>query len=183
MTYLVFKGAYQLVQINVKCFCSWNFLIRTQMGRNWEQTTFCSCLFSQSFMSPTDWFTLTSSENTMHQVAREKQQGRFTTSFYFLSSASCFFFACAFSREQNSYQKKIKGNYYVSHSALLETNVCSCLTALLVILKVLETFYFFPTSSGNSHFGGPWLLLNIQKQWTEQLHLPMSNGFLTNLLC
>lgn len=75
------------------------------MGRNWELTMVFSCLFSQSILFPRNLFILTSSENTVHQTARENQQGRFTASFYLLSSASCFFFGCAFSRGQNSYQK------------------------------------------------------------------------------
>lgn len=79
------------------------------MGRS--SNSVCSCLFSQSFMSPTKLFTLTSSENIMHQAAREKQQGKFTASFYLLSSPSCFIFACAFSRGQNS-SKKNQGKFF-----------------------------------------------------------------------
>lgn len=120
------------------------------MGRNWEQTTVCSCLFSQSFMFPPNLFILTSSENTVHQAAREKQQVDLLHHFTFCPPLLVSSLA-VLPQGDKIPTKIIKENYYVSYSALLETDVCSCLIALLVVLKVLETVYFFfPSSSVNS---------------------------------
>lgn len=90
-------------------------------------------------MFPTNLFTLTTSENTVHQAAREKQQVDLLHhfSFYPLFLVSSL---AVFSQGDKIIAKRIKGNYYVSHSALLETDVCSCLTEILVVLEVLEAF-------------------------------------------
>lgn len=92
-------------------------------------------------MFPTNLFILTSSENTVHQAARGKQQVDLLHHFTFCPQLLVSSLA-VLSQGDKIPTTIIKENYYVSYSALLETDVCSCLIALLIVLKVLETFYF-----------------------------------------
>lgn len=72
-----------------------------------DRTGYCFLLFPQFFPSPTNLFTVPSSADILHQVAGERQQGRFTALLHLLSSAPFFFIACAFSGEKKTHRNEL----------------------------------------------------------------------------